>query len=647
MKNPNIIFQTKPFLLATMMCMPTMVHAQRTEENVVTQSGDAFGRSVGTERVGLYSAEDVRGFNPIDAGNARIEGLYFAQEDRIPNRLIEGNTIRMGISAQRTFFPAPTGIVDYALTFAGDRPEASVEMERGPYGGYAGSIEVKIPLTDGLGIAGGVGMRNQIRPEGGRNKFRNFGAVLKWQPYDGAMVAAFGGGYYNADDEARPVIFPTGNSLPARVPREIFLGQSWAAKGNNSRTFGLIAKLPLGPVRLESGLFRSSRRANEAFADILTGVTPGGRAANRIIIADGNNLDSSLSGEARLVHEWGSGDIRHQLVASLRGRDKNRLFGGTQRIVLGPSSTVALDRRPRPAITLGAEDQDKVEQLNYGVGYGLNWAGKGSLDLSLSKARYKKDIDFASPTRPDLKVRDNPWLWSATGSVIITKRLAFYGGYVRGLEEAPIAPDIASNRNEAPPAIRTQQMDIGFRYAITPKLSLIAGLFSVKKPYFNLDPASRFRQLGNVDNRGVEISLAGELAPGWSVVSGTVLLDPTISGEAVTSGQIGERPIGSITRRSILNLDWRNRAGKGPWSLDIALESLSSRIGNAANTLKAGARENVNLGGRYRFDISGYKALVRLQVTNVLNDYGWLVSNAGAFTAANSRTWTLQLLADF
>jgi iron complex outermembrane recepter protein len=647
MRDRGIFLQHRLLLLTGALCLPVTAHAQRTEENVVTQSGDAFGRSMGNERVGLYNSEDVRSFNPIDAGNARIEGLYFAQEDRVPNRVIEGNTIRVGISAQRILFPAPTGIVDYALTFAGDKAEAGVEIERGPFGGFAGSIEVKIPILGNLGIAGGVGGRNQVRPEGGSNKFRNFGAVLKWEPYDGAMIAGFGGGYYNADDEARPTIFPAGTALPPRIPRVRFLGQDWTARSNVSRTFGLITKLPLGPVRLESGLFRSSRRANNAFADILTGVTADGRAANRVIIADGNNFDSSLSGEMRLVHDWGSGDMRHRLAASIRGRDKEKLFGGTQRLSLGPSSVIAADPRPRPAITLGAEDKDQVSQLNYGVAYGLNWADTGSFDVSLSKARYRKDIDFASLTRPDISVRDNPWLWSATGSVILTNRLALYGGYVRGLEEAPIAPDIASNRNEAPPAIRTQQMDIGLRYAITPKLSLIAGLFSVKKPYFNLDPASRFRQLGDVDNRGIEISLAGELAPGWSLVSGTVLLDPTISGEAERSGQIGERPIGSITRRSILNLDWRTKAGKGAWSFDLALESLSSRVGNAANTLEAGARENVNLGTRYRFALGPYKALMRLQVTNIFNDYGWQISSSGGFTASNSRTWTLQLLADF
>ncbi len=635
-------------ILASGALIPALpAYAQRTADNAVTQSGDAFGRSVGNERVGLYNQDDVRGFDPIDAGNARIEGLYFDQQDRVPNRLQSGNTIRVGIAAQRILFPAPTGIVDYALRFPGDTATASIEMERGPFGGFAGAIEVEIPITANLGISGGVGGRNQVRPEGGRNRFRNFGAVVQWQPYEGALIAPFAGGYYNADDEARPTIFPVAGALPPRIPRETFLGQDWAERNNVSRTMGLVAKLPLGAVSLETGLFRSSRRAGDAFADILIGVTADGSAANRIIIADGNNYDLSHSGEVRLIHEWGESDIRHRIALSLRGRDKIRRFGGTQRIALGPSSAIAPDLRPRPAIALGADDNDSVNQLTYGIGYGLNWANRGSFDVAISQSRYRKDVDFASALRPDLRVRDNPILWSATGSVFLSKRLAIYGGYVRGLEEAPIAPDIAVNRDEAPPAIRTEQMDAGLRFAVTPKLTLIAGLFSVKKPYFNLDPVSRFRELGSVDNRGIELSLTGQLAPGWTLLAGTLLLDPRISGEVVRSGQIGERPVGSITRRSILNLDWRLDQGQGDWSFDLALESLSSRTANAANTQEVGARENLNLGLRYRFDLAGYKALLRMQVSNVFNDYGWQVSSSGGFTASSGRTWTAQLVADF
>ena len=75
--------------------------AQRAGDNAATQSSDAFGRSVGSEKTGLYNSEDVRGFNPVDAGNVRLEGLYFDQVERISSRLVDGNAIRVGAAALR------------------------------------------------------------------------------------------------------------------------------------------------------------------------------------------------------------------------------------------------------------------------------------------------------------------------------------------------------------------------------------------------------------------------------------------------------------------------------------------------------------------------------------------------------------------
>ena len=100
-------------------------------------------------------------------------------------------------------------------------------------------------------------------------------------------------------------------------------------------------------------------------------------------------------------------------------------------------------------------------------------------------------------------------------------------------------------------------------------------------------------------------------------------------------------------RRSAANLDWRLGQGKSALSFDLALESLSSRVGNSANTLYAPARTTVNLGARYRFKAAGADWLIRPQLLNAFNNYGWNVSTSGGFTYNTPRTLTLQLAADF
>lgn len=627
--------------------VPEAALAQRTAENLVTQSADAFGKTIGSEKIGLYSTDDIRGFNPIDAGNVRIEGLYFDHIERVPTRLVEGSTVRVGVAAQGFSFPAPTGIVDYNLTLYRGKFEGSSMIERGPYGGAAGSIEAKVPLSGkALGLAFGVSFREQTRPEGGSNSYRSTGATLAWRPYQGALIAAFAGLFTNADDEAHVTLYPAAGLLPPPVPRGVFLGQDWTDKNSRTVSGGMIAKLPFGSWLAEAGLFKFGIRNRTNFADYLVGVTADGAATNRVVIYDPGSETNSVSGEGRLTRIWQMGSMQHRLVISARGRVKDRLFGGTQRLDLGPSSALLPDFRPEPTLLPQVKDKDHVRQMSFGLAYGFKWLNHGSLDLSVSRAQYSKQINFANTSLPSVLTKDTPILFTASGTLALLPKVTAYGGYVQGLEEALVAPDIATNRSEAPPAIRTRQMDLGLRYAITPKIALVAGIFSVQKPYFNLDPALRYRQLGQVDNRGLEVSLAGGIRPGLSIVAGALLLDPTISGEAVNSGLIGTRPVGVARKRGIANVDWRFKGGTSPWSVDVAFEAFSSRVANAKNTLSAPPRQNVNLGARYRFQVDGHPVLFRTQAQNLFNDYGWQVSSSGGFTYSNGRTYIAQLVMD-
>ncbi|WP_088311153.1 TonB-dependent receptor domain-containing protein [Novosphingobium sp. B 225] len=634
----------------TLAMTPHAALAQRASENATTQSSDAFGRSVGSEKTGLYNSEDVRGFNPVDAGNVRLEGLYFDQVDRISSRLVDGNTIRVGPATLRYPFPAPTGLVDYSLTQPHGKPIYSLNLEQGSSNarGMGGSFEFKQPFDgERLGLSGGFGWRNAQRFEGGQSRYRTVGATLAWRPSPDTQVLLFGGDFIYRSDEAVPVYFPAGTALPPKLKRGENHAQDWTSRSQDLWTAGAVIKAPLGGLRAEAGLFYSLRDQHSVFADIMAGVQHDGTVASHRIVADADSRDGSLSGEMRLVKRWTSGSISQQLTASLRGRARDRRFGGAQTVLLGPSTVLAPDPRPEPVITIGPKNQDRVRQLTYGLAWSLVSAHGFSFDAGVSTSNYRKAIDFANPALADPITRDHPLLFNLGGSWNPAHSLMIYAGVSHGQEEALIAPDIATNRAEAPAAIHTRQIEAGIKYSVTPRLTLIAGLFKITKPYFNLDPALRYRKLGKLRNQGIELSLTGQLAPGLTLVGGTMLLDPRISGEAVEAKLIGVRPVGQIRRRSAANLDWRLDHGKSPLSFDLALESLSGRVGNSANTLYAPARATVNLGARYRFKAAGADWLLRPVLLNAFNNYGWQVSTSGGFTYTTPRTLTLQLAADF
>ena len=66
--------------LIVLLGLPLCAQAQRADDNAVKSADDAFGNSVGNENIGLYSPFEVRGFSAVDAGNVRLDGLYFDRQ---------------------------------------------------------------------------------------------------------------------------------------------------------------------------------------------------------------------------------------------------------------------------------------------------------------------------------------------------------------------------------------------------------------------------------------------------------------------------------------------------------------------------------------------------------------------------------------
>jgi iron complex outermembrane receptor protein len=214
------------------------------------------------------------------------------------------------------------------------------------------------------------------------------------------------------------------------------------------------------------------------------------------------------------------------------------------------------------------------------------------------------------------------------------------------LEESGTAPGNASNANEVLPALRTRQAEYGLRIRLPFNMRFAGAWFDVRKPYFETDPVdNRFRILGEVRHRGVELSLSGEPVKGVNVVAGAVLLDPVVTGEAVESGRLGRRPIGRTRTLIDASIDWKPKGQKAV-SVDLRLLYEGRRAADRLNTFFIPPRVTLDVGGRYRFTLGATAATLRLKMANVTNVYGWRVFAGGGFKANSPRRLTMSLTAD-
>ncbi len=637
-------------LTAMLLASAAPTFAQRANENAVRSADDAFGTSIGNQQIGLYNVGDVRGFSPITAGNIRIEGLSVTEHGGFTSRVVSGSTIRVGLTAQSYPFPAPTGIADFSLRSSGNEAILSPMLHLGPNRTVGLDVDAQLPIVrDRLSAAAGFSYRYEENFPGEDGRQLQGGAVLRWRPSDRIEIKPFYGRIEIRDDRDIPSIFTAGPYLPPKIERRNF-GLDWTQSENERQFYGGVSSAQLSDNWLvRAGLFRWESHGKRNLTELYRNVQREG-SAQRTLVANRDQTAQSTSGELRSSFSITEGTRRHIIHLAARGRDTKRAYGGADVRDLGPGVIGMRTEASEPDFNFGPLSHDEVRQVTGGIGYEGRWLEVGELSLGLQKTDYEKNTLI--PGRPTLTTRDKPWLYNGTLALHLSDKLVAYGGYTRGLEESGSAPQNAVNRNSAPPALRTSQRDAGIRYAILPRLSLVAGVFDVRKPYFNLDPDRVFRELGTVRHRGVELSLAGQPIEGLSIVAGAVLLDADVAGEAVDLGIIGPKPVGTAGRTIRVNLDYR-LPFLDPVSVDLGINSRSGKIAGALEYAELEGRQlttepltTFDIGGRYRFKARGAPATLRAQITNVFNAYGWNVFSNSSFRFIDTRRFLLSLAAD-
>lgn len=621
-------------------------YAQRTAENAVNAAEDAFGVSVGNETIGLYTASSARGFSPTQAGNIRLEGLYFDQQLFTGGRVYAGTTMRVGLSAQSYPFPAPTGIVDTRMRRPGKDGSGSASVTFGPYDNLQFEGEIAAPIVPGkLSALGSLTWAAQGRFDW-QTKYDHFiyGGLVNWTPSETVDVVMFNQGHSGAM-WVQPLIFTAGGAVPPRYDRSVFYGQRWAhrPRGANHGGFIMSAQLP-GDWVLRTGLFRSYTSFERDYVVFFRNVQPDGFGALDVLQAPGASSES-YSGEARLTRAFTEGPCRHTVHFNVRGRDANHYFGGGSSVALGQAQ-IGVDV-PLPAPTfppMAATNRNHIAQITPGVSYVGQWRDVGEFSVGAQKSFFEGEVTPAGgvSTRTDSK----PWLYNSTLAVYLSENAALYGSYTRGVEESGVAPENASNRGQALPVSLTEQVDAGIRYKVTPRVSVVAGVFEVKKPFFDRNAANLFTDVGHLSHRGVELSLSGQIAPGLTVVAGAMLLKARIEANAAVASFIGPVPTGRPNRTVRLNVQYAPPAWRG-FAVDGQVNQDGPAYANRANSVRLDDNTTLDLGMRYLFRMFDTAMSVRARVQNVTNAYGWTVASSGFYAPIPMRRFTAQLAADF
>jgi iron complex outermembrane receptor protein len=627
------------------------VRAQIADDDALAESDDAFGTSVGLESTGIYTENETRGFSPLDAGNVRIDGVYYDQVSFLTNKLKSSTAIRVGFGAVETPFVAPTGVVDHRLRPFPKAAGESLSFTRFYYGGVFYEGEVRLPVKqDRIALMGGVGYSKFGQSDGAQSV--SWGITLRSIIRIGEFELApfYGGGKYSRND-AKPLAVVTDGYRPPVPPIGYYLGQDWASGKKSHGNFGTTLKGAISDhLYFRGGAFYSLGNKQSSFSEIYR-IRSADGTSTHTVLADPPQDIHSKSGEGVFVLHYRNERTQHRFYAGFRARDRLTETDGTDFIDLGTAIHGQYDTIAKPEFEFTEVNSGRIRQSAFLLGYVGFLKNVGSLNIGVQKARYRATLEHGDTGDID-RVSADPWLYNAALRLNVAKGLTAYAASQRGLEDSGLAPENSINRNEQLPAAQSTQYESGVRWDLG-KAQVVVSAFQITKPYFSYGADRRFVVLGDQRHRGVELSLAGHFNKRIDVLFGAFLMDPSVSGPGRAAGLVGPRPIGVPKFYARFDASYHTSL-PGALTLTATVEHLGSRPATAAQIGHLGDTQLMlpsatmfDLGTRQMITLGKTNIGVRMLVRNVFDVEAWHVSAADVLLPKHRRSALIVASVDF
>jgi iron complex outermembrane receptor protein len=246
---------------------------------------------------------------------------------------------------------------------------------------------------------------------------------------------------------------------------------------------------------------------------------------------------------------------------------------------------------------------------------------------------------FRDDTPPGF-YHDSAFTPSAAGLLRLTSNLSLDGNFIQALELGSVAPPGTKNAGQIFPPIISNQVEFGAkgdlgRWLGTLALYRISEANGVESAVTN---PPTFTQNGREVNKGVELSLAGDVMYGLHAIASASFIQPRqrSTGDPVTEGKSAAAVPGAAER---LNLSWDVPRVR-ELNLNCNLLETGSAAFDAANHYRVPSWTRLDLGARYSW---GHEKpwIVRAQVENLLNNRFWKSAFSGGLAPAGPRVVNL------
>lgn len=229
-----------------------------------------------------------------------------------------------------------------------------------------------------------------------------------------------------------------------------------------------------------------------------------------------------------------------------------------------------------------------------------------------------------------------------------TRQTSLYFNRIEGLSQGPTATGNVINVGQVFPPYKSTQYEVGAKYDIG-RFSASLAFYQISQPYGYAEAIGStgtyaYRLNGLQRNRGVELSVNGEILPGLRFNGGGTLIDASLRN---TAGglQNGHSAIGVPNYTINGNLEYDVPFLKGATVVGRVVNTGKQWV-NTANTLHLPVWTRFDLGARYTFVTYHKPVTLRFGVDNIANTRYWASSFNGYLLQGAPRTFKVSFTTD-
>jgi iron complex outermembrane receptor protein len=600
--------------------------------------------------MGYYESLYIRGF-PLDAATSyRINGMSVTGEQNIAFENKERLEILKGVGAMQAGAASPGGIINYVTkrpkdvqSFTVGTGERGTQYVAADYGKFLGE-------TKSLGIrinAAHENIRPYVKDAKGERQFFSLAADAK---ISSKTLIKFDFEYQDKSQKSVPGLMLLGGTTLPSVKSDINLSHySWVLPTEiKSKNVGLRLDHEINDsLKLFANANRSEVKINDRLAypygcsvdaSGLSGTfCSGGEFDVYDFRSDGevrrnDHFQTGLTGKAKTGtthHQWtlGVSELKRSVHkgASVYGTGGTPAYNGQDNIYTlnanvipstGSTGTVYKILEHSQS-SLFAHDQIQItEKTKLFLGHRV---------LEMKQAAY--DVY----TGNQYSTLNKTWHLPQIGaSHALTSQLTNYVSYSKGLEPGTIAlPDSFRNSQVMAPR-RTEQVEIGSKYAMNTDSLFSFAIFQSERPNeyakdYGQDADNIYRstlvQEGKVINTGAEATFAYKATNRLNLLSSAMYLEAKQSGASLSS-QNGKQAVGIPHWKAVIFADYllpqvENLSVQGGWTY------ISSKGVTLDNSITAPGYHKFDAGLKYMDQLGTSQVTYRLNIENLFDKFYW------------------------